>query len=581
MADEIDGGTVALAWATALIDALGDAGVETAVVAPGSRSTPLVLAAADHEAIRTISLLDERSGAYFALGRGKADTAPTAVITTSGTAVANAHPAVIEAHESRVPLIVITADRPPELTDSGANQTIDQTGIYGRFVRWERTLGEPSLDEHRLRSVRAVGARAVSEAMGPPAGAVHLNVPVRKPLEPPMPADRRRGRRLGAGTTPTIHRASSQPTAATVGEVGARISSAAQRAIVVGPAELDDTTAEAILDLASAADMAVFADPASGLRLRTRGDAVIGGYDGYIDAIGPRLGPPDVVVRVGPEPVSTPLRDYLDVGTTTQVLLDTEAVWRDAEYRLDAIVRGDPAESAAALVDAVNRPGDASYVDTLLQADETYWSAIDAELDGAYFEGAIAAHVAAEAPASSLVFAGNSMPIRDLDRFATPREAGPPVIANRGVSGIDGTVSTALGAADATGRPVLALLGDLSTYHDMNGLLAVDRVGIDATFVVVNNDGGGIFHHLPIEDHDPPFERLFKTPHGLDFEAAARQYDLWYTRVTSIDALASALQRRPRPGLIECRVDARQSHRTRERVTEAAQSAVLGRLNSP
>ncbi len=571
MVEDVDDGTVAMAWASALIDTLTDTGVDTAVVAPGSRSTPLVLAAADHDDITVLSQLDERSAGFFALGRGRTTDLPTAVITTSGTATANLYPAVIEAYESRVPLLLLTADRPPEQLDSGANQTIRQDNLYGTFTRWHRTLGEPSLEPDRLRSVRATAARAVTEAIGPPAGAVHLNLPFRKPLEPADPADRQTARRLGVGSTPRITRPTQTVDQATIHEIAARIDARDRRLLVVGPAQLDPTTGSAILELATAADMAVFADPASGLRFHHgRNVTVCGGYDGYLEAIEPFIGTPDVAIRIGPEPTSATLRSHLDVDGCTQLLIDPQPAWRDATYRLDAILRGDVAETARSLAAAITQPGESMYVETIERAERRYWETLSASYSEHYFEGAIAAHVAETLSADALLFIGNSMPIRDLDRFARPRRRGPEIIANRGVSGIDGNASTALGAAHGADRPVVALLGDLATYHDMNGLLAIDRFGIDASIVVVNNDGGGIFHMLPIEEHDPPFEQLFRTPHGLEFKAVAELYGLDYRRVQDRPGLERVVTERLETGgqLVECRVDANRSHRMRERITE-------------
>lgn len=575
MAEPQDAGTVALAWAHALVDGLVDAGLETVVVAPGSRSTPLVLAAADHAGIETVSHLDERSGAFYALGQARARGRPTAIITTSGTATANVLPAVIEAHESRVPLLVLTGDRPPELLDSGANQTIRQSGIYGEFTRYERTLGEPSVDAHRLRSVRATAARAMAEATGPPAGAVHLNVPVRKPLEPPTPAARDRAVDLASGTTPTVTPASTAPPSAAIAAVADRLGDAQRPLVVVGPAGLTGAHADALIELAGAVDAPVAADPASGLRFMADDVLIVGGYDAYLPAIETVHTRPDMVIRVGPQPTSKSLRDYLDTPDAHQVLLDPMPAWRDRDFRLDTLCRGDVADTATALADAADVADDRPYTAAFAAAEAAYWSAIEATLGETLAEATIANQVAALAPTHGLLFAGNSMPIRDLDRFGRPRSDGPPVVANRGVSGIDGTVSTALGAGAASERPVVALLGDLATYHDMNGLLAIERFGLDATIVVVNNDGGGIFQQLPIEAHDPPFERLFETPHGLDFAAAADQYGLDYSAVETVADLTAALSSDIDGGhLIECHVDRHESAQHRERVTEAALTAV-------
>lgn len=573
--EDVDGGSVALAWARALIDAVVDAGVDVAVVVPGGRSTPLVLAAFDHDRLEVRSHLDERSAAYFALGRGRMTGRPTALITTSGTATANALPAVIEAHEAQVPLLILTADRPPELHDTGANQTIDQADIYEPYARFSRTLGEPSLDAHRLRSVRTLGARAIADATTVPAGPVHLNCPFRKPLEPPAPTDRSRAYRLARGDTPSMTGSTLAGSSGAIHELATRWTTRDRRLIVVGPAGLDAAAADAIVDLATASGAPIVADVASGVRTCTDDATVLAGVDGYLDAVEASIGRPDVVLRIGPPPVSSRLREYLDAEGTTQLAIDPTGDWHDPAHRVSVVVRAEVAPVASALEDLVDRPGDLPFVDTLETAEATYWRAVDEALDGRFFEGAIANRMAATTPGDAVVFAGNSMPIRDLGRFGRPRPGGPQAVANRGASGIDGTISTALGAGEVAGGGVVALVGDLAAYHDANGLLAVDRFGLDARIVVVNNDGGGIFHQLPVEAHDPPFESLFRTPHGLTFASIAEQYGLSYTAVTDRASLERALAGPVDGGeLIECHVDAAASHRTRSRITDRVAETV-------
>ncbi len=568
MADTPSAGTVTLAWASTLIDALVDSGLQTAVIAPGSRSTPLVLAAVDHEDLTTRSHLDERSAAYYALGLSKSTQHPTAVITTSGTATANLLPAAIEAHESRVPLVLLTADRPAELRDSGANQTIDQTGLYGEFVQWEQTIGDATLDPHRLRSLRATGARAIAEAQGPPAGAVHLNCPFRKPLEPPSMEARTHAHELAVGETPAVSRTTGRPDSTSLQSVVEQIETSTTGLIVVGPARLDEETATVVRSFGETVSYPILADPASGLRFQAGSeDIVLGGYDGYIDLVGEHLGVPETVLRIGAQPTSATLQSYLDIEDATQILIDTEPSWRDGDFRLDTILRGEPSVVLSELETALASRGSTDFLTRLQRIEDAYWDVVSDSLDDSYFEGAIAHAVADAAPADSLLFAGNSMPIRDLDRFGSPQQSGPMVHANRGASGIDGTISAALGGGDGANLPVIGFVGDLAAYHDMNGLLAVDRFDLETSLVVVNNDGGGIFHMLPIEDHDPPFEHYFKTPHGLDFEAAAEQYGLDYTAVSDRDDLSAALETLGSgQQLIECFVDARDSHRTRERL---------------
>jgi 2-succinyl-5-enolpyruvyl-6-hydroxy-3-cyclohexene-1-carboxylate synthase len=566
-------------WAETLVEELVAQGVTAACVAPGSRSTPLVVALADHPEVRIYSVLDERSAAYFGLGRGRVGE-PTAVVTTSGTATANLHPAVMEADRGRVPLVALTADRPPELRDSGANQTVDQTKLYGDAVRWFRQLAEPAPDARKLRSLRTTVARAVAEATGPPAGPVHLNVPFRKPLEPvevegDVPDDLGDRAPLGAEGRegPYVRTVRGTPSLddAAVDRVAAALSDADRPLLVAGPADpLGDDLAP-LAALADRLEAPLLADPLSGLRFGDHvGDApVVGAYDAAlaVDA----LPEPDVVLRVGGSPTSKPLRKYLADADASQFLVDPAGGWREAEFTATDLLAAPPGLLTRALSERLRSTADRAWTDRFRSVERAHWAAVANESDE-LFEGGLLADVAALAPDPSTLVVSNSMPVRDLDRFGQPREAAVRVVGNRGTSGIDGVTSTALGAGSATDDPLVLVTGDLAYYHDMNGLLSLSRCDVDATIVLVNNDGGGIFHMLPIESFDPPFTDQFRTPHGLDFEPTGDLYDLAFRRVDSRadfrDAFATAA---PADGtqVIAVRTDAAESHRTRERVTGA------------
>lgn len=560
-----------LVWARTLLRSLAAGGLERVVVAPGSRSTPLVLAAYDTEELTVDVHLDERSAGYYALGRGRASGVPTAVITTSGTATANLHPAVMEANHSRVPLLILTADRPPELHESDANQTMRQDDLYGSAVRWSRTLPEVSDDPHRRRAVASIGARAVAEATGSYPGPVHLNCPFRKPLQPNAADEMAEARTAEIPPLPQIHTPRSRPTVSQLRGLISSVESFDRGLIVVGPGCLDRVSADAIIEFARLVGYPIFADPVSGIRFHPRADELVcGGYDGYLH--GPvvnELPTPELVIRIGPPPTSQPLQAFLDSEEATQVLLDPRPQWRDPTYRIDTLISGDPASILTAASDELSGLTPGVWLDTIQHAEMTYWSTADSILAGRYFEGAIARAVSSILPEGHALFVSNSMPVRDLDRFGEPRGDDLYVYGNRGVSGIDGIVSSALGAGDVLDTPVAILTGDLALYHDMNGLEAIERFDLDATIVVINNDGGGIFHKLPIEEMDPPFEAMFKTPHGRSFEAVAEQYGLGYASVHGRTDLAEALGVLSNGGrsLIECHIDAERSHEIRSFVT--------------
>jgi len=565
--------------ARVLVDELAKAGVRVAVVAPGSRSTPLTLALDDRDDVTVLSHLDERSAAFFALGRAKRAGTPVALVCTSGTAAANFHPAVVEASRARVPLVVLTADRPRELRDSGANQTIDQTRLYGDAVRHYADLPEPAIEDRRLRSLRVRVDRSVADATGVPPGPVHLNVPFAKPLEPtdvPAPPDSPHGVPEGweadhplavAGRDGPFVATTSGRTHlddAALADLATAVESAERGLVVAGPGDCGD--ADALAAFAAAAGFPILADPLSGLRYGPHVDdaPVYGGYDGYLDpAVTADWPDPDIVFRFGASPTSKALREYLARTRSRQVVVDPAGEWREATFTASDLVATDPGPLASSLVGRVDAPAEAWPE---LERAEAVHESVVAEAD-APFEGAVARRVVAAAPDPATLFVSNSMPVRDVDRFGGPRRAALTALGNRGASGIDGITSSALGAGSATDDPLVLLTGDLAYYHDTNGLLALGRLGIDATVVLVNNDGGGIFHMLPVEAFDPPFESQFRTPHGLDFTATADLYDLEFARVDDLDAFDERYRASldaPGTQVIEVVSDAERSHRVRE-----------------
>lgn len=577
-------------WARALVEELARGGVTAVCVSPGSRSTPLTVAFARHDDVRVFSHLDERSAAYFALGRARRTGEVTPLVCTSGTAAANYHPAVLEADRARVPMLLLTADRPPELRDSGANQTADQEKLYGDAVRWYRDLPEPEAESRKLRSLRTTAARALAQAEGPNPGPVHLNCPFRKPLEPAevegdVPADLDALAAEGRGETATgVNRAYVERRIGSMDLSDSELRRladdlAVERGLVVaGPADPPALDPEAVVALSHATGFPVLADPLSGLRFggHTRVAPVLGGYDAYLtEAVTAEWPDPEVVFRLGASPTSKPLRKYLARTDARQFVVDPAGGWREAEFVASDLVVADPSGLAGDLARIVSGPDSSEWRRRWEAAEAAHWGVVD-DATG-LFEGAILADTVDLCPDPTTLFVSNSMPVRDLDRFARPAAHGVTALGNRGVSGIDGVVSAALGAGSATTEDLTLVLGDLAFYHDMNGLLAVARCDVDATIVLVNNDGGGIFHMLPIEDHDPPFTSQFKTPHGLDFEPAGDLYGLDYARVDTREGFREAYSEAVAgegSHVVEVVTDAEDSHRTRE----ALRSKVVGRL---
>ncbi len=538
-------------WAKLFVDELVRSGLKAACLAPGSRNTPLVIAFAEHSDIQVYSHIDERSAAFFALGLALATDQPVALLCSSGTAGANFYPAIIEAHYSHVPLLVLTADRPPELRESGANQTIDQVKMFGDHVCWSVDVALPEAHPApvMLRSIRTLAARAFATANGTPKGAVHLNFPFRKPLEPITVdtditeiADER-----PAGVPFTqIMSGHAVPSAQELAGLVNQLKSAQRGIIYAGSgAAKDEATAIAILSLAHQLGFHLLADPLSNMRFFGTSKEIMGGYETFLRA-DPMVMPPDMVIQIGGAPTSQALDDWLNHDAVGfRALISADGVWVDPNHRIDMLITTDIGLFCGAMQDALPQVSQAAlnlnWYDSIHLYEQCVWQSVDEAQNGDYFDGMVVADVIDLLPENANVFIANSLPVRHLDQFARPNAKNLRVFCNRGASGIDGIVSTALGvAAGQPQHPLVLITGDLAFYHDMNGLLALKRLGIKATIVVINNDGGGIFYRLPIRDFEPTFTDLFRTPTGLDFSHAAALYGVKFTRTPERDAFRAA-----------------------------------------
>lgn len=588
-------------YAHTLIDELARSGLTAVCAAPGSRHTPLMLAFAQHDAITVYSHLDERSAAFFALGMALASAEPVALVCTSGTAGANMYPALIEAHQSRVPLIVLTADRPHELRGTGANQTIDQINMFGQFALWSVDMPLPEMNPSArlIRYLRTTANRAYATASGTRdnrQGVVHLNVPFRKPLEPTPVEDDVTAPPADANPRPnhtpytTFTRTQAQTTDSdTLHNLRQILHEQPDGLIICGghtlthPSQAADF--EAILaKLARATGYPVVAESYSQVRRYTTDTYhAIGGYDAFFGDAPPA----DVVLRFGDVPVSKALNQYLE-RTQPQSLIHVTAdgMWSDDSHRVTHVLTGDSTTIAAQLLgDATTRkPG--AFWTTLYRMEQATWRVIDEAIEtGTYFDGGVVYDVVDLIPDGSTLFAGNSLPVRHLDGFGKPTGKRLYMYANRGASGIDGNISSALGAGAARpAAPCVAVLGDVTFYHDMNGLLAVQRCGVPITIVLLNNDGGGIFQRLPIRDYEPEFTEYFLTRHGLDFSHAANLYGLKYIRVDTRDAFRETFQQQmtqpTQSAIIEVRTNSYQDNQRRNAILQQVQTRIRD-LNLP
>jgi 2-succinyl-5-enolpyruvyl-6-hydroxy-3-cyclohexene-1-carboxylate synthase len=553
----------------AFCDELARCGLQHACTSPGSRNTPILLSLAREPRIRCWSHIDERCAAFFALGSAKAAQRPVAVTCTSGTAGANYVPAVIEAWHARVPLIVLTADRPPELRGVGAGQAIDQLKLYGDAVKWFCEVGVDTATPETLRWIRQLACRAYWTAASGRPGPVHLNFPLREPLilDAPLPEDPLPGR---AGGSPWVRRTSGPTTRATPAPGRAR-SAPARGVLVAGRDERGQGLGEAAARCAKRLGWPLLADTLSGAR---HGATAIATYDLLLrdPAFGQRVAP-DLIVRVGDLPTSKALRTWLASRSgAEQLALDPEAAWQDPAAVVGEVDRGDPVAALDALgSDAASE--DPAWLSTWTEADAAAGTALaDGLGDDALSEPLTARLLAESLPAETTLLVASSMPIRDAELYFPAGRPLPRVLSNRGANGIDGTVSTAFGVAAAVPRGrVVLLIGDVALAHDLGGLIAARQLGLDLTVVVLNNDGGGIFHFLPVSGETDAFEEHVATPHGLDFAKAAALYGLTHTRARTAGELGDALTR---PGLVEIRTDRTENLALHRRLADAGLAAV-------
>ncbi|MBK5485059.1 2-succinyl-5-enolpyruvyl-6-hydroxy-3-cyclohexene-1-carboxylic-acid synthase [Peribacillus sp. TH16] len=526
------------AYAASFVDELAQNKMKHVVVSPGSRSTPLALLLVEHPDIEVHINVDERSAAFFALGLAKALKKPVGLLCTSGTAAANFYPAVIEAYYSRVPLIVLTADRPHELRDVGAPQAIDQIHLYGRQVKWFVEMALPESTDEMMRYARTIGARAVSTAATEPAGPVHLNFPLREPLIPNL-EQAKEYRQNKMTPAVMIENGALSLSDSHIEALAATLSQAKQGMIVCGELR-HPKMKEAIVALAEKLAFPILADPLSQLRSGKHDkEGIIDTYDTFLrDEAAKEAFRPDVVLRFGSMPVSKPLLLFMKKQKQAITLvIDGGAGWREPAGLATNMIYCEEKDFCQRVCGKIPNATEKNWLglwQTVNGATKNALSSIrdEAELS----EGKLFSLIQDMMPIESTLFVGNSMPIRDLDTFFLNNEKGIKTFANRGANGIDGVVSTALGVSTVSENTVLAI-GDLSFFHDMNGLLAAKLQKQNITILLINNDGGGIFSFLPQANDREHFETLFGTPHGLDFSHTAQLYGGKYSKVQNWDEL--------------------------------------------
>jgi 2-succinyl-5-enolpyruvyl-6-hydroxy-3-cyclohexene-1-carboxylate synthase len=589
----------------AFVDELARSGMRAACTSPGSRSAPLALTLARDPRLCCYSHVDERCAGFFALGLAKASGLPVAVSCTSGTAAAELLPAAIEAREARVPLLLLTADRPPELRENGAGQAIDQLKLFGGAAKWFFEVGTHQASPERLRWIRTLACRAYAATLKGRPGVVHLNFPLREPLvtHEPLPEDLS----ARAGSAPYVRR---RPV--TTGEWGhfgreedldvmrETINGARRGVIVAGRDErvlAGWSPGEGAAAFAATVGWPLLADPMSGAR---SGASAIAHYDALLrDADFLAELEPDLVLRVGDLPVSKPLRSWLaGLSDERQIALDREAAWQDPDSVLSDSLALDPAAVLGPLAKAdIPSSAEADWLARWRRGDELAAEAILGALGAdTLSEPRVASELGVLLSEEATLFVASSMPVREIETFWPVREGPPRVLCNRGANGIDGIVSSAFGAAAAERGPVVLLIGDVALAHDIGGLLAARRLGLKLTIVLLDNGGGGIFDFLPVAGNalaraeepeasgvvgsteEPDiFTHHIATPTGLDFADAAKLYGLEHERAENVRSFRAALERAlasERSAIVEVRGDRSENVELHGRVWRAVSAAL-------
>ena len=559
-------------WCSVAVETLARCGVRHAVISPGSRSTPLTFAFVRHAAFETIPVLDERSAGFFALGLAKQHHRPVVLVCTSGTAGANYFPAIIEAQESNVPLIVITADRPPEMRECASGQTIDQLRLFGQHVNWFHELAVPEASLALLRYLRQMVAHATERAQHPSAGPVHLNAPFRDPL-PPIPNESAKPLENQIDESFFDHL---QPPADPSRSAVLWQRPTTTRGLIVAGADLTDDPAAytaSVLRLAEALGWPILADALSPLRhYTTAGSSVIAGYDVVLrsNRLAREL-TPRTVLCLGGWPTSKVLRAWLEQSGAEIALVSPHASNRDALHgRTRHIIAG--AEQLAA---AAETPKDEAYAALWRTSEERVQHALDEMLEvPELIEPRATRELAQLLPSGTPLFVASSMPVRDIEYFWPVNSRGVRLFFNRGANGIDGTLSTALGVAHGQ-SPAVLLTGDLALLHDTNGFLHKTKFRGSLTIVLINNRGGGIFQHLPVSQFDPPFEDYFATPQEVYFGRRCAAYGVEHREIKDWIQFRQLVQNLPTNGIrvLELKTDRKRDAAFRKMVFAKAAAA--------
>ncbi len=544
-------------WTETFVKELAALGVKHVSISPGSRNTPLTLAFANNKRIKSYVHVDERSSGFFALGLAKATDTPVAVVCTSGTAAAELYPAIVEAYQQRVPLIICTADRPPELLDRGANQTINQINLYKNHIRWFKDVGLPQPSLQKLRQLKTAASDAFVKSMFERKGPVHLNFPFKKPFEPKFTTDEVSEKIvLFAGKILAAQNGGFQNEPSDISgkkwflNIFNYLKKFERGLIIVGPDNYDSKFLKGCQALSNLLAYPILADGTSQLRFgRHNKDNIITGFDAFFrSARFSAEHQPQIILQFGRTITSKGLDTFLGNSSALRFMINTYGDWFDPSGKARASYACKPylfCEKMNEMIKENNsRRKRNGWLDSFNKVEAAAMKIKRDIIDRSNFpnEARIINEVIKAVPDDSRIMLSNSMPVRDFDYFASTCDKKVILYNNRGASGIDGITSTALGIAAADGKPTVLITGDLAFYYDLNGLLGAKKYSIPLVVVLINNNGGGIFEVLPISSYGEVFKKFFLTPHNLDFKYFVDAYGGNYKRVKSWKEFGSSFR---------------------------------------
>lgn len=569
-------------WTRIFIDQLAELGVQHACISPGSRSTPLTYILSKNKKIKSFIHFDERSSAFFALGLAKATEKPVLVVTTSGTAVAELYPAIIEAYQQRTPLIICTADRPAELIGTGANQTINQHNIFKNHIRWFRDLGLPSISDVGFHYLQKIAIKAYRISSAEDKGPVHLNFPFSKPLEPFSYTDKV-GKKMVKLKPQRLSRKNFKPLYSKLDKsnqfkrVVNDVIETGKGIIIAGPMEYDVKLVKKIKELSAVLKYPVFADGISQLRFNVskNDQTIISNFNSilasekFINNHNPKI-----IIQFGKTPTSLRLETFLEETDADRYLVNTYGDNHDPARNANSIFAIEPKFFCELLLSHLKeqnfKRNKTNWLKDFIQAEEISDSIKTKIIDLGKFpnEPSSLREVIKQMPPGSNLMIGNSLPVRDLDHFNNLSSKRIKVYFNRGVSGIDGITSTALGIASKK-KPTFLITGDLSFLHDVNSLASAVKYSIPLTVIVINNNGGGIFESLPIANRVKHFEKFFVTPHNLDLGEIVKSFGITHQLITTRRGLQRQIknsQSKNLPSVLEIKTDAVKSAELRKKI---------------